>query len=161
MEAAKKGTVQNKAMVYELDGEVYRTPIASLRGDYRLPDGEIGNKLRKWDKGDVEPRDDDRFRERLYCVQWITKKSIAKGRQETFFATPTVADREREIKVADFVRKHLAKWQAAGFLPDMEINPGEKTDEPIRTRGWTHWHHLYSPRQLLIAALVAEEILKS
>jgi len=36
----------------------------------------------------------------------------------------------------------------------MRIETGDKTDEPIRTRGWTHWHHLFNPRQLLMAALV-------
>ena len=25
-----------------------------------------------------------------------------------------------------------------------------KTDEPIRARGWTYWHHLFTPRQLLL-----------
>jgi putative DNA methylase len=43
-------------------------------------------------------------------------------------------------------------------MPDLEIEPGEKTDEPIRTRGWTYWHHLYTPRQLLVGALVAEKV---
>ncbi len=38
----------------------------------------------------------------------------------------------------------------------MRIEPGDKTDEPIRTRGWTHWHHLFNPRQLLVAALMNE-----
>ena len=33
-------------------------------------------------------------------------------------------------------------------MPDMRIESGDKTDEPIRTRGWTHWHHLFHPRQL-------------
>ena len=33
---------------------------------------------------------------------------------------------------------------------------GDKTDEPIRTRGWTHWHHLFTPRQLLTHGLLAE-----
>ncbi|MGH2388401.1 MAG: DNA methylase, partial [Chloroflexota bacterium] len=28
----------------------------------------------------------------------------------------------------------------------------------MRTRGWTHWHHLFNPRQLLQAGLFAEEI---
>src|SRR5206468_7245106 len=32
--------------------------------------------------------------------------------------------------------------------------PGEKTDEPIRTRGWTYWHHLFNPRQLLVGGLL-------
>ena len=160
MEAAKKGTVQNKSMVYELDGEVYRTPIASIRGDYRLSSGETGNKLRKWGKNDFFPREDDIFGERLYCIQWITKKSLNKGRQETFFATPNEADRERDAQVVEFVRKHLAQWQEAGFVPDMPIEDGLETTRLRRERGWTFWHHLYAPRQLLIAALVAEEISK-
>ncbi len=41
-------------------------------------------------------------------------------------------------------------------MPDMKIEPGEKTDEPIRTRGWTHWHHLFGARQLLQMALILE-----
>ena len=50
--------------------------------------------------------------------------------------------------------KHLKEWQAKGWVPDMRIEPGAKTDEPIRTRGWTHWHHLFNPRQLLVAGIV-------
>ena len=52
------------------------------------------------------------------------------------------------------VRANLADWQAHGLVPDSRIEPGDKTDEPIRTRGWTHWHHLFTPRHLLIGALV-------
>jgi putative DNA methylase len=48
----------------------------------------------------------------------------------------------------------LVEWQANGWLPDMRIEVGQKTDEPIRTRGWTHWHHLFNARQLLVAGLV-------
>ncbi|MGS0758197.1 hypothetical protein ACVBEH_27985, partial [Roseateles sp. GG27B] len=29
------------------------------------------------------------------------------------------------------------------------IVSGYNTDQPIRERGWTHWHHLFTPRQLL------------
>ena len=54
------------------------------------------------------------------------------------------------------------------LVPDMEIEPGAKTDEPIRTRGWTYWHHLFNPRQLLLlcsykrnAGVVKDEGLKS
>jgi putative DNA methylase len=35
------------------------------------------------------------------------------------------------------------------------------TDEPIRTRGWTHWHHLFTPRQLLAHGLIAEKASES
>jgi len=31
---------------------------------------------------------------------------------------------------------------------------GGNTDEPIRTRGWIHWHHLLTPRPLLIINVV-------
>ena len=37
-----------------------------------------------------------------------------------------------------YIAKHLADWQAKGWVPDMRIESGDKTDEPIRTRGWTH-----------------------
>ena len=46
-------------------------------------------------------------------------------------------------------------------MPDSRIEPGDKTDEPIRTRGWTHWHHLFTPRHLLIGALVRSEMTSS
>ncbi len=57
-----------------------------------------------------------------------------------------------------FVAENLNSWQTKGLVPDMTIEPGDKTDEPIRTRGWTHWHHMFSPRQILVAALVHEQI---
>lgn len=150
MTAAAKGTVQKGDLVYVLDGEEYRTPIKTIRGDYRLPDGTTGNKLRRWEKHDFMPRPDDIFQERLYCIQWITAETLGKSRQETFFASVTPADLERERKVEQIVRENLAAWQEAGLVPDMPIEPGEKTDELIRTRGWTYWHHLFNPRQLLM-----------
>ena len=52
------------------------------------------------------------------------------------------------------IRKNLARWQDEGLVPEMPIKPGDKTDEPIRTRGWTHWHHLFSPRALLVIGLL-------
>ena len=64
----------------------------------------------------------------------------------------------RETVVEDFVAKHLSNWQTKGWLPDMRIEPGDKTDEPIRTRGWTHWHHLFAPRQLLFLGLTSKYI---
>jgi putative DNA methylase len=154
MTAAAKGTVQKGDLVYVLDGEEYRTPIKTIRGDYRLPDGTTGNKLRRWEKHDFMPRPDDIFQERLYCIQWITAETLGKSRQETFFASVTPADLERERKVEQIVRENLNPWQEAGLVPDMPIEPGEKTDEPIRTRGWTYWHHLFNARQLLIARLI-------
>lgn len=159
MATAKLGTLQLNSLVYELDGETYRTPLATLRGDVRGRDrGLTPNNLRRWERSDVVPRPEDIFGERLYCVQWMHVDALERARPETFFATPTENDLEREKTVLRIVQKNLGDWQKAGYVPDMQIEPGEKTDEPIRTRGWTHWHHLFTPRQLLIGALVAEEI---
>jgi putative DNA methylase len=158
--AAKLGTFRSGNIFYELDGETYQTPIASIRGDRRLQNGETQNQLRHWTKDDIVPREDDILGERLYCIQWITESSLLKGRQETYFAAPSADDLKREAKVTSFVRKHLADWQKAGCVPEATIEYGEETTRLYRERGWTCWHHLFAPRQLLIAALVAEEILK-
>src|SRR5207302_2041259 len=90
--------------------------------------------------------------------QWIKEESLDKRRQETFFATVTTDDLARERTVETIVRENLSRWQNEGLAPDMPIEPGEKTDEPIRTRGWTHWHHLFAPRQLLVLAKCHEFI---
>lgn len=155
MRAADKGTAQDGALVYELDGRTYRTPIKTLRGDYRGDSGKTVNDLRQWNKDDFFPRSDDVFRERLYAIQWVTKETIDNPRQDTFFAAVTDTDIAREERVNEYVRTNLAAWQSDGVVPDMPIERGDKTDEPIRTRGWTHWHHLFSARQLLFLSFVA------
>ncbi|HZH00141.1 MAG TPA: DNA methylase, partial [Flavisolibacter sp.] len=43
-------------------------------------------------------------------------------------------------------------------IPVTKIKDGEKTNEPIRTRGWTYWHQLFNPRQLLINGLFLEKV---
>lgn len=156
--SAEKGTVQDGDMVYELDGKTYRTPIKTLRGDFRQAGGVSGNRLRRWEKSDFKPHPDDIFQERLYAIQWISKETLDAGRQNTWFAAPTEEDLQRELFAEQLVAENLNKWQAQGLVPDMAIEPGDKTDEPIRTRGWTHWHHMFSPRQIVVAALVHEQI---
>ena len=153
---AVKGTVQDKSMVYELDGKIYRTPIKTLRGDFKDSDGSTQTKLRKWEKEDFIPRSEDIFQERLYAIHWMTKESLNKPRQDTFFTSVSEVDLLREEKVNKIVKESLSDWQEKGWVSDMEIEPGDKTDEPIRTRGWTYWHHLFNPRQLLSISLFNE-----
>tara|TARA_R110002072_G_scaffold246432_1_gene405668 strand:+ start:4540 stop:7566 length:3027 start_codon:yes stop_codon:yes gene_type:complete len=160
LKEAEKGTVQEGSLVYELEGKIYRTPIKTLRGDYRAQDGLTKNKLRRWDKNDFMPHYDDIFQERIYAIQWITKDTVNLGRQESYFSAVSKDDLDREAKVEGIVRANLRVWQSEGIVPDMEIEPGAKTDEPIRTRGWSHWHHMFSPRQLLIASIVKKKILE-
>jgi len=161
--AALRGTVrsdgkgQEPYLIHCVDGIEYRTKISTLRGDYRRPDGTTANQLRPWTKSDFTPRADDIFQERLYAVHWMRPKGNGK-RWEYEFRTVCEADLSRERAVEDFIASHFDEWQRNGWLPDMRIEAGDKTDEPIRTRGWTHWHHLFSPRHLLLLGLLRREV---
>ena len=148
-----EGRGQDPFLVHSVAGKEYRTKISTLRGDHRKEDRSTGNRLRLWEKQDFTPREEDIFQERLYCVQWMRPKAKGKG-QEYEFRTVTPDDLERERVVEAFMAEHLATWQEKGLVPDLRIEPGYNTDQPIRERGWTHWHHLFNPRQLLLAGLV-------
>lgn len=157
--ASKKGTVRTDGsskdpyMIHTVDGVEYRTKIATLRGDYRKVNGTNSNHLRLWKKDDFIPHPEDIYQERLYCVEWRRPKKNGKG-SDYEFRSVTTEDLQRERIVEDYVAQHLAEWQDRGWVPDMRIEPGDKTDEPIRTRGWTYWHHLFNARQLLVASVV-------
>ncbi|MCV5263021.1 hypothetical protein OFC55_35720, partial [Escherichia coli] len=62
-------------------------------------------------------------------------------------------DLEREALVNDIVHKNIATWQQSGLIPDMPIEDGEETTRLKRERGWSHWHHLFNGRQLLMYAM--------
>lgn len=153
MKAAEKGSYQDQCVVHTVDGVEYRTKLSTIRGDHSEVVDSVRvnkNRLRQWTVSDVVFRADDIFNERLYAIQWI--KDDGSSRPETKFCSVTAADEAREAKVTAHVQTHLADWQARGWVPDMRIEAGDKTDEPIRTRGWTHWHHLFNPRQLLVCS---------
>jgi putative DNA methylase len=155
---AEQGTVRDGRLVHPMNPERSGVEIKTIRGDYRDEHGNTRNKLRRWEKLDFVPRPGDIFQERLYCIQWVTRESLSKGRQEIFFAAITEDDLARERRVEAIVRENLSRWQNQGLVPDLAIEPGEKTDEPIRTRGWTYWHHLFGARQLLMLRFLLEQI---
>lgn len=164
MALAEEGTVrsdgrgQDPYMIHTVDGIEYRTKISTLRGDYRDHQGKTSNRLRRWTKTDFSPGASDIFQERLYCIHWMRRRRRGKGFDHEFRAV-TGHDLEREQTVHDQIRANLSQWQEKGLIPDMRIEPGEKTDEPIRTRGWTYWHHLFNPRQLLLMALAKKTMI--
>ena len=158
MASAREGTVRDGDLVYTLDGEICRTKLRIIRGEYRDAKGEVPTKLRQWERGDIVPRESDLLQERLYCVQWITKETFRTSRQESFFAAVTADDLARERRVESLVKENLFQWQSVGFVPDMPIEPGYNTDQPIRERGWTYWHHLLTPRQVLLFALLRSRV---
>ena len=65
---------------------------------------------------------------------------------------------QREEIVEEIVKQNLVHWQHQGLIPLMAIATGEETEGPIRTMGWTHWHHLFSARQLLTLAITRKHI---
>ena len=67
-------------------------------------------------------------------------------------------DLEREDHALALVSENLTDWQRRGFLPNRAIAPGDETTRLIRERGWTHWHHLFTPRQLLTNGLLLKQI---
>lgn len=162
MSVAENGTIradgrgQDPYLFHIVDGTEYRTKLSTIRGDYRSGDGKKGNRLRIWEKNDFIPRETDIYQERLYCVQWMRQKSMGKRELYEFRATSS-DDLQRDRIVEEFVANHLTKWQENGWIPDMRIEPGEETERLYRERGWSYWHHLFHPRQLLVEGLYRSE----
>jgi putative DNA methylase len=151
LQAAEQGTVRDGNLVYQLDGRTYRTPIKTIRGDYRDADGNTANRLRRWEKHDVRPRQDDIFQERLYCIQWMTAATVDSHRPQTYFAAVSEEDLQREREIEATLDKVLNQWQFANLASDMEITPGKENEGPIRTNGWCYWHQMFMPRAILTA----------
>ena len=131
----KKGATVAEGRVVDPFNATRSWSLEALRG----PEG-----LRRWSNEDVVPRTGDVFQERLYCIRWIN----AQG--ERRYAAPDIADLEREAQVLKLLQERFTDWQREGFIPSKAIASGYNTDQPIRERGWTHWHHLFTPRQLLV-----------
>lgn len=110
--------------------------------------------LRRWEKSDFVPRPADFYGERLYCIRFENHKG------KTVFREPQAHDLELEAEVAGRVQKNFAAWQQEGWIPDWRIQDGSETTRLSRERGWTYWHHLFTPRQLLMAAEYSRRIAK-
>ncbi|MBM63540.1 MAG: DNA methylase [Acidobacteria bacterium] len=155
---AETGTLRSGRMFHPMLDDDLGVSVKEIRGDYRGEDGMNANRLRPWGQDDIRPRPDDIFQERLYAIQWMDGKDIKKGKgnPRTWFAAATPKDLAREIEVVQYVERHLAGWQRDGFVPDMKIEPGHNNSQPIRERGWSYWHQLFCPRQILAASLVLQ-----
>ncbi len=162
LKKADLGTVRNGKIFHPVHDDNIGVSLKEIRGDYIDENGVSQNRLRRWSKEDFSPHEDDIFQERLYAIQWMDANDISKGKANpnTWFAAPTPEDRDREQRVKDFVGNNLADWQREGLVPDMEIEPGYNTNQPMRERGWTYWHHLFSPRDLLLIHTLKKHTLK-
>jgi adenine-specific DNA methylase len=119
---------------------------------------ESTNGLRMWEEDDIIPRLDDIFQERLICIRWEENTITPEGAKEIkwHYLAPTIHDFKNEELTLQLLLQRFRKWKNKGFVPTLKIEPGEKTGELIRTRGWTYWHHIYTSRQLLYHGLINE-----
>jgi adenine-specific DNA methylase len=157
---ADQGTIQGGDLVYQLDGKIYRTSLKTIRGESKKG-GVSQNTLRRWEKDDFKPKADDVFQERLYAIHWIRAETVDLSRQDTYFTGVTPDDLEREKTVEKILFENCNSWQHKGYIPDMAIESGYNTDQPIRERGWKYWHQLFTPRHLLLNAIFAEVVSES
>ena len=127
------------------------TPMAAIRGDQKGGGGR-GYGLRQWENADLVPRSDDVFQERLYCVRWRSPGDEPKVE----YRAVGNADLRREAEALRLLEDRFAQWQTKGYIPSRVITQGYNTAQPIRERGWTHWHHLFTPRQLLVHGAMAQ-----
>jgi putative DNA methylase len=160
---AQKGTVENSDLVcpncLKTQREKARTPIKVIRGDGRGTFGDNKSFLREWGNRDLVPIEGDIFGERLYCIRWIDiwKDKDGKEHSDRYYRSPTFEDMKREQKVLDLIMERFDNWQATGIIPRRKIEAGYNTTQPIREKGWTFWHHLFTPRQLLLIGTFAVE----
>ncbi len=141
--AEKTGTVMDSRLVPPHGGAT--TPIEIIRQGMRM-----------WEKNDFNPRPDDVFQERLYCIRWVEPKD--KGKATRHYRAPNKEDMQREQKVIDLLADRFKDWQEKGYIPSRKIEPGSETTRLQRERGWTYWHHLFTPRQLLFNGLFSSLI---
>jgi putative DNA methylase len=164
MKQARTGTLQGSRLVCPVTKESYS--LADLRGDRRIG-GDTVYGLRQWENHDLVPRPDDTLQERLYCIRWseavpaIDAQGNPTIEYVRHYCAPTDADIQRENTVLELIQDNLTEWQRLGYIPSNVIPPGgEKTEEPIRTRGWTHWHHLFTPRQLFMLGSFSKHVVE-
>ena len=84
-------------------------------------------------------------------------EALAKSLPEALYLPVGDADLEREARALALLRERFPEWQALGYIPNRAITPGDETTRLMRERGWTHWHHLFTPRQLLVHGALAEK----
>jgi putative DNA methylase len=159
MTAAKKlGTVKDSKLCCPHCHQ--ETPMTMIRGDRKSSDKATAYGLRMWENDDLVPRPDDVLQERLYCIRWVETYIDEKGKEKTrrLYCTPDAEDLQREARVLELLKERFSDWQDRGYIPSRKIEEGAETTRLSRERGWTHWHHLFNPRQLLIFGCLTQSI---
>ena len=181
----REGASDEEMKTASLSGTVKDSRLFPPDGSHSTPIEVIRHNLRMWENDDLVPRPEDVFQERLYCIRWmetyyekkVGKKTIELSKSEAealphfreliesrklkaktrrHYRAPDNVDLKREQKVLKLLKERFREWQANGYIPNRRIEPGDETTRLQRERGWTHWHHLFTPRQLLLNGLFLE-----
>ncbi|MGI1660135.1 MAG: anti-phage-associated DUF1156 domain-containing protein [Desulfitobacterium sp.] len=151
MKEASNGTATSKGLVCPNCEKT--TPISVLRKDRNDETGNSIYGLRQWGKNEFEPRNTDVYRERLYAIRYETTDG------NRYYRAPNERDLDNEEKVRKIVAGNMIFWQENGLVPSMAIESGMETERLFKERGWTHWNHLFSARQLLLLSLFERQVM--
>ena len=160
MKEANSGTVGKLGLICPHCRKT--TPFSTIRHDVMDQNGNTLYGLRRWEQNEFLARENDVFRERLYAIKYEHIETLSNGKEvvKRYYRAPNENDLENERKVNDYVSSHLAEWLAAGLVPSMAIEPGDKTEEVIRNRGWSFWHQLFNARQILYLVKLLEKTIE-
>ena len=88
--------------------------------------------------------------------RWIDDEG--KEQTERYFRAPDEHDIAREGRSFGLLGERFRELAGiAASSPRDASNRGKRPTSPFATRGWTHWHHLFNPRQLLVLGTLMEE----
>jgi len=154
----EEGVTEEDIKKAKENGTIKDSRVINPLGQASIPIDVIRKDMRMWGKNDFQPSPLDTFQERLYCIRWIETiiDDHGKAQEVHHFRAPSDSDLKRESLVSNLLGERLNDWQEKGYIPSRKIEPGYNTTQPIRERGWTYWHHLSTPRQLLIHGLFSE-----
>lgn len=155
----RSGRFSEPSVYHVVDGIEHSNPLSMVKGEEELNSAynfKIGKNIRLWTKHDIAYKSTDVLSERLYCVQWTKVDENQKVVSE--FRTVTTEDEAREELVRSYLENNFEEFDELGYLPAVRIEPGAapryEGKNLITGRGWTHWHHLFLPRDLLIFCLI-------
>ena len=140
--------------------------VAALRGrDWPAEDRAVDEAHREFEAGrnaDCPKRELTAAAQRLRKLREAADRrndrveALAKSLPGVLYRSVDEADLEREDRALALLRERFPEWQALGYIPSRTITPGDETTRLMRERGWTHWHHLFTPRQLLVHGALAD-----
>jgi len=152
IKSATSGTVSSKGLECPNCGKT--TPISILRRDRSDSNGNTIYGLRQWEKIEFDFQEGDIYNERLYAIKYGTPDG------KRYYRAPNERDLANEKKVKQIVSENIEKWQEQGLVPSMAIEIGMETERLYKERGWTHWHHLFNARQLLVGKMLSNIVIE-